>query len=401
MFSRTKYGILVATALLTLPLLAHQASADPPAPYSDSRLAAMSPEEQARILAPLRQAAQSAITLGREHGRDVFTGAEIAPGYRGVNVYLTDLSQKQSFLREMRQSATKPGSARVTFKQGQHTRAELQEAITSLHRQGSDLPFTMVGASAAVDGSRITVFTPDTDAADSLRAGVSAASGIPVDVRQDAKKEPMTRENDSAPFYAGAALDVGAAPERSHCTSGIPAVSTWDGRQWLVTAAHCYNVNDVVHTHGGRVVGSVWAKLPEWDAEFIETSTYRQTWDGTDATGYSRYLNGWGSTVNNDWTCQLGYNTKVMCNLKVINSDYYYTLSGTTTLIKGVYALQQDGVRAVQGGDSGGPVVTVNDPNSRQINGIVSASSSTDQRAIFWVDVADIFSAFAIKLNPS
>ncbi|MFC8825948.1 hypothetical protein ACFT9I_11395 [Streptomyces sp. NPDC057137] len=398
MYSRVKYGVLAAAALLVLPLAAHQASAGESGAYSDSRMAAMTPEEQAKILTPLRQAAQSATAVGREQRQDVFTGAEIAPGYQGVNVYLTDPAEKESFLQEMRRSAIKPGSARITFKQGLHTRTELHKTIKSLHSQTLKQSFSIVGASAAVDGSGITVLADDLGAADTYFG--ARRSAIPVEVKQGSAVKPMSREDDSAPYYAGAALN-GSIGGPSYCTSGIPAVSTWDGRQWLVTAGHCYNVNDVVRTNGGRVVGSVWAKLPEWDAAFIEAPTNRRTWDGYDATGYSRYLNGVGSTVNNDWTCQLGYNTKVMCNLKVINHEQFYTLSGTTTQIKGVYALQQDGVDAVTPGDSGGPVVTINNPDSRQMNGIVSAASFTDIRAIYWVDAVDIFNAFAIKLNPS
>ncbi|WP_212913429.1 hypothetical protein [Streptomyces sp. TS71-3] len=289
-----KYGILAAAPLLLLPLLAHQASAGEPLPYTDSQMAAMSPDRQAKVLAPLRQAAQSATMVGQGQRQDVFSGAEIAPGYRGVNVYLTSLKEADSFLRDMRRSATKPGSAHITFKQGQHTRAELHETITSLHDEASDLPFTMLGASAAVDGSKITVLAKDTGAARTYFG--TRRSAVPVDVQQGTTATPTSRESDTAPFYGGAALG-GSLGGPSYCTSGIPAISTWDGRQWLVTAGHCYNVNDVVYTNG--------------------------------------------------------------------------------------------------------PVITINDPDSRQINGIVSGHFTSDLRSILWVDVGDIFNAFAIKLNPS
>jgi hypothetical protein len=65
-------------------------------------------------------------------------------------------------------------------------------------------------------------------------------------------------------------------------------------------------------------IGQVKYKLPGVDSAFIETPTYRRTWDGLDSTGYSRYLNGVRNVAVGDFTCQLGYNSKVVCNIRTV-----------------------------------------------------------------------------------
>ncbi|MFZ3474755.1 hypothetical protein ACODT3_02285 [Streptomyces sp. 4.24] len=75
-----------------------------------------------------------------------------------------------------------------------------------------------------------------------------------------------------------------------------------DGRQWLVTAGHCYGLGGTVHTAGGTRVGTVGAKLDDIDSAFIETPTSRHTWDGLDAQGYTRSLNGVRNAAVGDFT---------------------------------------------------------------------------------------------------
>nr|WSW57386.1 S1 family peptidase [Streptomyces sp. NBC_00998] len=89
-----------------------------------------------------------------------------------------------------------------------------------------------------------------------------------------------------------------------------------DSRQWLVTAGHCYGLGETVYTAGGNRVGTVGAKLDDLDSAFIETPTSRYTWDGVDAQGYTRYLNGVRNAAVGDYTCQLGYTSKVVCNTR-------------------------------------------------------------------------------------
>ncbi|MFJ9434622.1 hypothetical protein ACIRQY_33895 [Streptomyces sp. NPDC101490] len=64
---------------------------------------------------------------------------------------------------------------------------------------------------------------------------------------------------------------------------------------------------------------------------------------------------------------------------------------GTGT-IRGGYGVPHSGGVVVRGGDSGGPVIYINDAGSRQLNGIVSAGWGCDaskacSTGIGWVDV--------------
>jgi hypothetical protein len=385
------------------------AAAETPGPLSVEMVAAMTPERQAEVLEPLRVAADAAAQVGQGERSDIYTQVEMAADYRKVNVYLTDVRRGGEFLSAVRRSSPKADTRLINIVQGKKSRHELRKEIDKLTSR-SDLPFTVTLAGTSVDGGTIELAVDDPGAAQAyfgspaVAGRRAAASATPVKVRQAPAATPLSRWNDSSPFYAGAALGPGSGGQ-SYCTSGIPAVSTWDGRQWLVTAGHCYGVGTSVYTAGGNYVGRVEFRKPELDASFIEAPTNRYTWDGTDATGYTRYLNGVRNVAVGDFTCQLGYNSKVVCNIRTVYAgNASWNISGTT--VWGSYGVPHYGGVVGRGGDSGGPVIYINDPNSRQLNGIVSAGWGCDANKVCstglgWVDVWSIFNGFAIKLNPS
>ncbi|MEU5976214.1 hypothetical protein [Streptomyces sp. NPDC047315] len=409
MKSRMRRCVAVAGALALLPLMTVAAHAKDDRPLSADVLAAMSPEQQGKVLAPLRAAADAAAQVGRGALADVYTQVELAPDYRSVRVYLTDVSQRSRFLSAVRKSAPAVDTGLIEVRRGKKTRTALMAEMTALTDR-KDLPFSVTMAGASVDGGTIHLAVDDASAARSYFASPAvaaqreSAAATPVAVSAGTPSAALSRENDFAPFYAGAALGPGFAG-RSQCTSGIPAISNWDGRQWLVTAGHCYNVNAQVYALGGNYVGQVKFKRPEIDSAFIETRTNRFTWDGVDAQGYTRYLNGVRNVAVNDFTCQLGYNSKVVCNIRTVYAgNANWPIDGTT--VWGSYGVPHAGGIVGRGGDSGGPVITINDPNSRQLNGIISYGTGCTPAkecsgGVAWVDVWSIFNGFAIKLNPS
>ncbi|MFJ6573233.1 hypothetical protein ACIQNU_38070 [Streptomyces sp. NPDC091292] len=400
---------LAAVAVLSmLPLTAASAAADTPRPLSVAEVAAMSPAKQGEVLRPLRVVADAIAQVGQGDRADIYTQVEMASDYRSVNVYLTDVSKGRSFLAAVRRANPKADTGLVNVLQGKNSRQRLKEEIDAIVSDPA-LPFAVELAGTSVDGGAIELAVDDPTAAKAYLASPavvterSAVGGTSVRVTQAAPSRPLSRWNDTSPFYAGAALGPAYGTE-SNCTSGIPAVSTWDGRQWLVTAGHCYNVNDYVYTAGGNYIGQVKYKLPAIDALFIETPTLRYTWDGTDAAGYTRYLNGVRNIAVNDFTCQLGYNSKVVCNIRTVYAgNASWNVNGTT--VWGSYGVPNNGGIVGRGGDSGGPVIFINDANSRELNGIVSVGygcgASGCTTGLGWVDVWSIFNTFAIKLNPS
>ncbi|MBW5484784.1 S1 family peptidase [Streptomyces bambusae] len=423
-------SLLLLAAAVTPAAPASTGSPDRGAPLSQAGLDRMTDPQKAAVLNPLRLVGSAAQQVGRQQRQDVFTGVRIAPDHRSVELFLTDVHQKDSFLARVKSLEPKADLRLVDVKAAPSTRVELRNHIKRLKELGPRLPFEIQGIGHSVDGTQIQVMASDAkrarayfasdpaarpgyggtgtaDKAGKGKAGKGKAAGtgagdgpaLRYEVLQGEPKAgsaPLlhSRQDDSAPFYAGAALDNVGSP-LSRCTSGIPAVSTWDGRQWLVTAGHCYAEGSAVHTNGGRYIGNVWRVLPQVDAAFIEAPTYRRTWDGLDTAGYSRYLNGVRSNVVNDEVCQLGYNSRVVCGIRVTNVEYDH--GGVLTTV----GVQKDGLTAARGGDSGGPVVTVNHPDSRELNGIVRGGWTGYPAWVVWVDVWDIFNAFAIKLNPS
>ncbi|MEO3974090.1 hypothetical protein [Streptomyces sp. CAU 1734] len=407
-----KRTIALAGALALLPLMTASAEAgttSAAAPLTADAVAAMTPEQQGRVLEPLRLAADAAAGVGLGVRADIYTQVELAPTYRSVNVYLTDTSRGRDFLAEVRRANPEVNTRLINIVRGKNTRQELKKEVERITSR-EDLPFRVTLAGSSTDGGTVELSVDKPAAARKWLASPAVAnkrkaeSATPVRISQGTPAKALSRENDTAPFYAAAALGPGSGG-RSRCTSGIPAISTWDGRQWLVTAGHCYNVGDHVPALGGNYIGQVKYKRPEVDSAFIETRTNRYTWDGVDAQGYVRYLNGVRNVAVNDFTCQLGYNSKVVCNIRTTHAgNLSWYVNGV--LVWGSFGVPHYGGVVGRGGDSGGPVITVNDPNSRQLNGIISIGTGCSPvkdctGGVGWVDVWSIFNNFAIKLNPS
>ncbi|MFE1959272.1 hypothetical protein [Streptomyces sp. NPDC059479] len=403
-------AIAVAGALALLPLLAVSAQAETPGPLSVEAVAAMTPERQAEVLEPLRLAADAVAQVGQGPRKDIYTQVEMAADYRSVNVYLTDVRQGRNFVAAVHKANPEVDTGLINVVKGEKSRQQLRKEIDAITSR-SDLPFEVTLAGSSVDGGTIELAVDDPKAAERyfaspavVQQSAAAADGTEVRVRKAPSSTPLSRWNDTTPFYAGAALGP-AYGSQSNCTSGIPAVSTWDGRQWLVTAGHCYGVGTHVYAAGGNYIGQVKYQLPAIDSSFIEAPTNRYTWDGLDAAGYSRYLNGVRNVAVGDFTCQLGYNSKVVCNIRTVYSgNVSWNVNGTTAW--GSYGVPHYGGIVGRGGDSGGPVIYINDTDSRQLNGIVSVGYGCNaaqecSTGLGWVDVWSIFNGFSIKLNPS
>ncbi|MGC0422054.1 hypothetical protein [Embleya sp. AB8] len=397
---RLSAAVVAFAAIAVMP---YSATAETPAPLSADVLAAMSPEAQGRLLEPLRVAADGVVRVGRDLRADIYTSAEMSADYKVLKVYLTDTSQSDAFIAQVHKKYPKLDTKLIVVNQGKNSEASMiREA--SIFLDDKTLPFEVYSASLAGDGGGITLSVSDPGSASSFLTAAkgrnrTASPALDIRVEKGQAGKLLSRENDFPPFYAAGAFGVGSSPERANCTSGIPTISTWDGRQWLVTAGHCYDVGTQVYTHGGTYVGQVKAKDPNVDAAFIEAETSAFTWDGNDENGYTRALNGARSTVAGDFVCNLGYNTKVMCNIRTAGSNIW-PVNGTN--IVGSVGGQWDGYYAATSGDSGGPIITINDANSRQINGTVSTGFYCDGRnckSVGWPSAVAIMDQFSVRLN--
>ncbi|MEV7118997.1 hypothetical protein [Kitasatospora griseola] len=398
-----------AAVLAALPLSSAVAVEKAPEPLSADVVAAMTPEEQGRVLEPLRVVADAAAKAGRTTQAEVFTQVEMAADYRSVNLYLTDPDRAPAFLDAVRKADPQAPVELLTVRRSAKSRQELRKEITELVGR-KDLPFTVRTASSTVDGGLIDLGVDDLKAAREYFArpevaqARTAAGATPVRIQESPAALPLSRWNDVPPFFVGGALGP-ATGSHAHCTSGIPGVSTVDGRRWLVTAGHCYNVGDTVFAAGGNLVGRVEAELPEIDSAFIEAKASRVTWDGFDEQGFTRTLNGVRDVAVGDFVCQLGYGSKDVCDIRTTHAgDATWVTNGTAVF--GSTGAPQNGGPVARTGDSGGPVITVNDPVTRQLNGMVVAGFGCtvvgDEQVcnvlVGWVDVFDVFDKFALRL---
>jgi hypothetical protein len=178
-------------------------------------------------------------------------------------------------------------------------------------------------------------------------------------------------------------------------------------QEYLARPAVAQQLGDVVLTGGGSRVGPVGAKLADIDSAFIDTRTSRYTWDGLDAQGYTRRLNGVRNAAVGDFVCQLGYGSKVVCNIRTTHSgDAAWVTQGTPVF--GSVGVPHSGGAVARTGDSGGPVITINDPNSRQLNGMVVAGfgctiiggEKVCSVQVGWIEVLDVFDRFSLTLVP-
>ncbi|WP_079406932.1 hypothetical protein [Streptomyces sp. 3211] len=402
-------SLALATALAVLPLGATAAEAEPPGPLSADVVAAMTPQQQGEVLEPLRVVADAAARVGRGPHADVYTQVEMAADYRSVNVYLTDPNRGPAFLDAVRKANPQADTKLLNVRKSAKTLQQLRKEITGF-RNRKDLPFKIEMAGSTVDGGAIELAVDDAQAARKYLAApavaqqLAAAGATPLRIRESAPSVPLSRWDDRAPFYAGAALGP-AIGSFATCTSGIPAVSTVDNRPWLVTAGHCYGPGATVFTAGGFRVGQIEAEIPDLDSAFIAASTSRYTWDGLDAQGYTRRLNGVRNAAVGDFTCQLGYNSKVVCNIRTT-----YAGSGTWVTegayIWGSAGVPHNGGIVARPGDSGGPVITINDQDSRQLNGMVVNAWGCEglgndrvcRYEVGWIEVGDIFERFGLRL---
>ena len=191
----------------------------------------------------------------------------------------------------------------------------------------------------------------------------------------------------------------------------------------MLTAAHCATAPDVA-LHGCQIdpydwidtnrtppactnrptMGGVTREHYDYDLILIDTPGYHRMFDGPrDNGGYYKDVLGWGYHATNELVCQSGVRSGVVCDLKTGSStnvswpsdhpdsdgDWGYTVYG---LIK---TTQTNGATAVRGGDSGGPVFTLQGSGVRA-KGSVSAGSGTTMYFQDWADVIRLYNGYPV-----
>jgi len=369
----------------------------------------MSADEQAAILNPLRAVASAAGAVGRADGASILAGIQIDAPSRTVSVYLTDLAQENDFRAAMRRVEGAVDLGPLRFKQGLYTLTSLRAAADALAGSGSGSSVESVVV--APDGSSLRVPARDVGRAGQAMASLSKRVGsIPTIVEPVAADvTSLSRRRDTPSWISGEAITYSGTSQATiyDCTSGLPARRNSDGRNFLITAGHCYGDGATVYTgweNGGRnLIGTVVGRSNLYDAIAIDAgggTTLSQEWDGPaeGAAGQRVYdVSGTAWSYSGDMACHDGYTTGIKCGL-LVTSGYITWTDPQGIGHAGVEAHQVDGQLAGQGGDSGGLVFALISGSSRQARGIVSTRYNYEW--LRWTEAPPILSTFGLSLAP-
>lgn len=407
---------------------------------TDAQVAALSPDAQAARLGPLRAVANAVGAVGRGSAADVYGNLAIDAGKDVVTVYLTDLGARARVLAAARAADPKIDSSLIRFQKAEATHATLDAAarqVVALADAGK-LPVHVDLVGPAGDASGLELDVDDVAAAPAaLRTMASTATsassttatpatslatslGVPLVYKQghtlQAKSWATVKWEDSSPFIGGDAI-TGSGSGHG-CTAGLPAVRKSDGHPIMVTAAHCFGTGTKVYTRAGtpgaysngllgNYVGTVTARVQEWDAETIDGAGNNA--DESDTTGWLP-MTSFAYSYNGDYVCHDGQRSYFMghptpCNIKVSDQDMYCGPTtgcpGLSYTARGVWGNAVDNGWGAAGGDSGATMFAVESGGVRQARGLLSDGTPGDGTpGVFWTEATDIFGYFGLTLNP-
>ncbi|GAA2055693.1 hypothetical protein GCM10009839_75610 [Catenulispora yoronensis] len=402
---------------------------------TDAQLAALTPAALAARLAPLRAVANAVGAAGRGPVADVYGNLAIDAGSDLVTVYLTDPAQAKRVLTAARAVDPAIDGGLIRFLPAAATHAALDAAarrVVALADAGQ-LPVHVDLVGPAADASGLELDVDDTVAARSAltatattatttttATSLAASLGVPLVYKPghalQVKSWADVKWHDSTPFIGGDAI-TGSGSGHG-CTAGLPAVRKSDGHPIMITAAHCYGVGTAVYTRAGTAgdysnglkgnyVGTVTARVQEWDAETIDGANNNA--DESDTTGWLP-LTSFAYSYNGDYVCHDGQRSFFMghptpCNIKVSNQDMYCGPStgcpGLSYTARGVWGNAVNNGWGAAGGDSGATIFAVGSGGVRQARGLLSDGTPGDGTpGVFWTEATDIFNAFGLTLNP-
>ncbi|MGW2705048.1 hypothetical protein [Streptomyces sp. NPDC001340] len=377
----------------------------------------------AKKVAPLNAVANALGDQGRGAFADTYSDQHVDEEGGFVTLLATDNTRAAKLIAAAKHAHPAINTALIRVQHADFSRKALDREIDKIFPLGAVKDASKevyLGASPKADGSGITVEVKPNALRRVKAAQGNRLDGIPVTyVSGKIKTATSWRWNDSRPQIGGDVL-VGDARKpgyANHCTAGIAAENS-HGRDYLITAAHCYPNGAGVYGEGARTgdwnnptkshyFGKISGTKDGWDAQLIDSGLYNGRGFNSDEadtpSGKWYAVNNYAYSYNGQTVCQDGahsyYDGKgVPCGIKTTSDDYRYTIQwddGSTHRVRGV---QGKGSYTCTQGDSGGLVFTVNDRTHRQARGIVSANRGT--REMYWTEATDILRNFHLKLNP-
>jgi hypothetical protein len=287
---------------------------------------------------------------------------------------------------------------------------------------------TIYSAAEAPNGSGIQLSVKAGTSLSQIRASISqVSSGISVTVTPGTPITATTwRWNDTVPFIGGDVV-IGAGPGgTAQCTTGLAVEDPTTLEDYILTAAHCFNVGASVYGEGdpvgdfdftdGNYFGKVVLQSTHFDAEVIDTG--QADGNGSNSDEADQPTGKWYPVPTDDYSlngesfCQDGarsYYTGegVVCGITITNDDITYNEewdNGAIYSVQGEEATRS-GYAVIQG-DSGGLDFTICGSDCRDAIGQNSAEtgSGPSSATMFFVDAPDVINQFGAaidaELNP-
>ncbi|MFE7872012.1 hypothetical protein [Micromonospora humida] len=310
----------------------------------------------------------------------------------------------------------------VTVKAAANSEAELHAAGNKIHsaidrHSGSDIQ----SISYAPDGSGLKISrgpeatrgeparmirSDNSDQASVEQILAEAQVDVPVQVTD--ATEPLdllsSRLDDNSPWNGGGRWESWRGLDhRMNCTTGFGVHS--GGRSYVLSAGHCATPPDDAYQgkYGAAFdeMGPVYDDDWRSDLLLINAPGWYLIFDGSATTSTTKAVRSWGYWAANELVCQSGMTSGTVCGIKQQSStdirvscntpdsdgDCDYTIYG---LIK---STQTSGSTAARGGDSGGPVFTL-DGTGVRAKGIVSGGGGTTLYFQDWADVIRVYGAY-------
>ncbi|MFG2049808.1 cellulose binding domain-containing protein [Micromonospora sp. NPDC048935] len=262
-------------------------------------------------------------------------------------------------------------TAPVQVAKATYSRAELRKAAAAL------TPVVKADPADASHSVRLRTDGTGIDIGVDYSAGAKLpklpATGVRTSFVKSDRMVERSRANDAAPFDGGASIGV-TVP---WCTAGFGVRDVDTDAGYLLTAEHCGAIGSPWHvglaTGTGTLVGYAVDSNDDHDTMIISTATPGEhLYVGGQQDEVRAQVVGWTEVYPGQLLCQSGHTSAgeiggPVCNLRV---DFHY--DDIEDLVE---ATQLDGDEAARGGDSGGPVYSVN------ANGTVLAAGTTTRSA--------------------
>lgn len=205
-------------------------------------------------------------------------------------------------------------------------------------------------------------------------------------IRQGAPPAPLSRWNDTSPYYGGAAIRTPSY----YCSTAFAVHYPTDTlTDFQLTAAHCFSDLAEMWSNGqGVPMGPSYTWYFNEDAGLINVKFFPNSSAGnemyaglTDQFGLGQgeraeIVRGYSFNYNGDVVRSSGAFSGERGNIEIVNNQAIVFLSmndGRVHKVFGIEARQQNGRNAFGSGDSGGPVFTYGVNYGVRARGVISA----------------------------